>query len=185
MNESPTPNSETWPWWWSRDEERYAGPFATRHDAIIDAFADGELGSVHVQQAWQAALAVQLFTGAELAERFDEINEDNADPDGDPLSAEIPTERWEALANFLTARMRDTVRSVGVASWAFRSQTNGEWVNLTRARRTALRQEVLDLLDEIAIGLDPEVSWADSYIDEKVAELKLAVRLPRSGSDAQ
>lgn len=177
---TPTPKTDTsgWPWWWSKDEERYSGPFASRHDAIMDAFADGEIGAVHVQQACQDEPRVDLWTGADLAERFDEINEDRGDPEGASLSAEIPEAKWDALASLLTAQARAMVRKQGVTSWAFGGTAGGEWVHLSRARRAALPTEALDLLDEIALGFDPEVGWAESYVDEKIAELKEAVRRP-------
>ncbi len=177
MTDQPTkiPPSD-WPWWWSKDEERYHGPFDSRHDAIMDAFADGDADGVHIMQAYQDEPRVELWSGSELADRFDEINEDLADPDGDPLATAIPGAKWDNLAAALTARTRAMIRQPGVTSWALSGSGQAEWINLNRARRAALPAHVLDLLDEIAIGFDPEIGWAESYIDEKVEQLKLAAR---------
>lgn len=163
-------------WWWSTDEERYYGPCATRADAILDAFAEGEAGRIHLMQATQDEPHFELWDGEQLAERFDELNEEHCDPDGDPMSTQVPAEEWNSLAARLTAMTRATIRRKGILRWVFGRTQGGEWVDLNRARRAALPEEVLDLLDEIAIGFDPEMGWAESYLDEQIARLKRIAR---------
>ena len=165
-----------WPWWWSQDQERYNGPHESRTEAILNAFAEDVTGSIHVMQATHAEISCDLYDAADLADQFDELNAGAADPESAPPSAEIPTASWEALARLIEARVRRIVRERGVLPWAFSGQTPGEWIDLSSPRLSALPVEARHLLEEIAIGFDPEQGFADSYIDEQVRRLKRLVR---------
>jgi hypothetical protein len=166
----------TWPWWWSKDQERYHGPCSDRVDAIMTAWAEDERGPIHVMQAVHDQLNCALYDAGDLAERFDEVNEEAADGDGDPLSEEIPTDGWKAAAKQMEVIIRAAVRKHGVKAWAFGGQTPGEWIDLAQPTLAALPNEAQAILTEIAAGYDPQFGFAESYIEDEIRRLKVALK---------
>ena len=151
-------NTTTWPWWWSADEERFHGPHATRQDAILAAFyqddGDGPLTRVTVLQAIQGPPRCDLWEGDQLAERFDDINEDLADPDRDrALAEQIPQATWDAMAAQLTAAVQAAVARAGVTPYMFTSSTGPETIDLAGPRLAAAglpyAPAILDLIDAL------------------------------------
>lgn len=161
------------PWWWSSNQERYLGPAASRTDAIMDAWANGETGAVHVMQAKHDELNCEVYSGSEIADAFDCANEEAQDGDGDPLSSEIPDERWAKIAKSVNHQILMAVREKGVTAWGFSAQTGGEWVDLAEPRLCLLPPEARQLFAEIAEGYNPQRGFAQSYIDDQVARLKV------------
>lgn len=117
-------------WWWSRDEERFYGPSHSRADAIMDAWADDAEQGAYVCQAVQGQWHTALFDGDDIAERFDDANEEHSDPDGDGPSCLLDQAGWGKLAEQVNQIVRAAVQRAGTCAWAFASQTPSEWVNI-------------------------------------------------------
>lgn len=78
----------SWKWWWSRDAERYEGPFDSYEDALADArdkyqSEHAEFETVAIVEAYQAELTDDIFDAWDVIESFNEWNEEHADPEGD------------------------------------------------------------------------------------------------------
>jgi hypothetical protein len=115
-------------WWWSRDEERYFGPCGSRADAIMEAWADDPDQGAHICRAACGKWRTDIIDPDVLAEAFDDANEEQCDPEGDPASAMGVD--WAKLAKELNRVIYVAIRAQGSAAWAFEHQTNGEWVNI-------------------------------------------------------
>jgi len=160
-----------WPWWWSKDQERYKGPCSTRTEAICEALSEDHFGSVHVMQAEHGDLRCDIFDGSEIADAFDNANEEAADGDGDPLSTQIPDTTWAKIAKSVEAQVKTAVYANGVSAWGFSAQSAGEWIELSNPHLAALPPEVRQLLVEAALGFAN--GWSGRYIDEIVGRLKV------------
>lgn len=160
-----------WPWWWSTDQERYHGPCSSRTDAISEALCEDNFGSVHIMQATHGTLSCDIFDGSEIADAFDNANEEASDGEGDPLSTQIPDEAWAKIAKSVEAQVKVAVYANGVSAWGFSEQTKGEWVELSNPHLAALPPEVRQLFVEAALGFAN--GWSGHYIDEIVGRLKV------------
>ncbi len=166
-------NGPNWPWWYSKDQERYTGPNSSRADALMDAWSNGVTGAIHVMQANHDELSCDVFSGDLIAEAFDDANDEAQDKEGNSLSSEIPTDRWNAIAASVNRQILTAVREKGVVAWGFSAQTEGEWVDLSEPYIGMLPPEARALFAEIAEGYDPARGFAQSYIDEQVSRLKV------------
>ena len=167
-----------WPWWWSNDQERYTGPNASRADAIMDAWSNGETGFIHIIQARHDELNCKIYSGSEIADAFDGANEEAQDSEGNTLSSEIPDDRWDKIAASVNHQILTAVREKGVTAWGFSVRTEGEHFDLSGPRTAMLPAETRVLFAEIAEGYDPRHGFAETYIDTQVARLK-AILAPK------
>lgn len=139
---TPTADASPLQWWWSRDDERFHGPAHSKAAAIMEAWADDPDQGTFICQAACGTWRTAILAGDDLAERFDEANEDSADPDGDPPSDGVAD--WEKLATRLYHIVRNAIREKGLTSWAFVDRRPSEWVEIPKmwaAAEAASRQE--------------------------------------------
>lgn len=117
----------TWRWWWSQDEEHFYGPCSSREEAISEARVNLDRGdSYTIMEAKHGPFLATIF--ADLDDRFDDLNENNADPDGDPLSASITAEQWrdlETILNNAAAKWADE-HKLHKLVWGFEAERNRE-----------------------------------------------------------
>lgn len=173
-NSSPT---KPWAWWWSADEERYRGPCDTRGEAIREAWSEGQTGSVFIMQATQNGMRTDIIDDDWLCERFDDANEDYADPDGDPLSAGVKQTEWIKLAEALNHRIAAFVREQGLHSWAFGETARQETVDLAAMGFAALDDESRPILAEIVSCCGSEFT-SDGYLQGLLRDLQNILRAP-------
>ena len=173
----------TWPWWYSSDEERYHGPLYSRADAIMEAWGQDERRPVHIMQAVHASLNTELFDADDVAQKFDEANEEVQDPDGDYFSSQVKSERWQKLADELNARVKAFVRDEGLKAWMFNTRTKGEWVDLSEGALLTLPYAAREILAELAMAFQSGTTYAD-YVDGQMASLRLALAPPVEAAPA-
>lgn len=116
-----------WKWYWSHDEERYQGQCDTRDQAYEEALASSDPGqTIHVLEATQGTLSAVIFH--DLAERFDERNEDVADPDGYGICDALTNAQWSDLERRLTRAMEDWIKdhNLNRLAWGFGQTRNEE-----------------------------------------------------------
>lgn len=164
-----TPKSAAWPWWWSTDEERYHGPSTTRAEALMEAWSNGNTGQVHICQATSGGFNTDLFD--DVAEMFDDANEDRGDPDGDPPSEWIKAVEWMKVAERLNHVFKVFIREQGITSWAFDGMENQEVVDLSVPILTKLPSEAREILADLTTGWASEMPYAQSYFDTRLKEL--------------
>ena len=129
---APTPaETAAWPWWWSTDEERYHGPYSSRGDAIMEAWAEDQLATIYLCQAEQGDLYSDIFDADLVSERFDDANEEAGDPDGDGIAATFPDKAWDDLAKRLNHVVKSFVREHGKVRWMFSDTTSEESIDLS------------------------------------------------------
>lgn len=78
-------------WWYSQDDERWNGPCDSRQEAIEKGRAYYRGEQFMVCEAETAPLNLRL-TADTILEMFDGQNEDNVDPDCDPLFCNLSME---------------------------------------------------------------------------------------------
>lgn len=178
MSDATLPAEAAWPWWWSADEERYHGPCASRASAIMEAWSDDQMGTIHVCQATQDGLRTSLFDYDRISELFDEANEDMGDPDGDPISEDVKPAEWKKLADSLNHRVEVFIRQQGLKSWAFGKMVNQEAVDLSPGCLLSLPAEARTIVADLATGWASPTGYAREYLAERLDALREALRPP-------
>ena len=165
-------DQQSWPWWWSTDQERYHGPCSSRSDAIMEAWSEYSEQPAHIIQAEHGEIRCDFVSAGVLAEWFDDANEELADGDSDPLSSGIPDAEWQKLAKTVEGQIRALVHKHGVSAWSFASQTEGEWIDFTQPMISGLPVEVARMIAELASAWASDAHWSPSYVDGQIARIK-------------
>ena len=149
---------DTWYWWAGSDEERYTvGPCSSRAEAISDGITEFAGEPFYIIEAKHGRAHWRIIDGDYIAERFDNANEEMADPDGDGLSVEIPSAAWDELAERLNNVCEAWGRQKSIHVWGFSESRNAErfdptvahaWAELDADARTA----ILVLIDGLKAG---------------------------------
>jgi len=118
-------------WYYSTDGgERYYGPCDTRDEAIAEGTSnvmDDE--PFMIIEATKGKLCLNVFD--DIGERIDDANEDMGDPDGDPISSNVPAEAWSELQRLLHGVTKDWAdrHNVHANVWQFAKTRNEETIN--------------------------------------------------------
>lgn len=170
-----TPKHAAWPWWWSTDEERYHGPCTTRGEAIMEAWSNGNTGMVHICQATRGGFATDLFD--DVAEMFDDANEDRGDPDGEPPSEWIKAEEWKKVAQRLNHIFKVFIREQGITSWVFYGMEGQETIDLSVPVLAKLPADAREILADLVTGWSSEMPFSQNYFDLRLKELAEALNV--------
>ncbi len=132
---SATAPEPAWQWWWSRDEETYSGPFATRDEAIEDARDEGQ-DSIYVAEAHKGRIDLADYFGRNgITDYVDDLEQgvftDHQNEDGEALTEHITTAQWDALAKRIQPIVAEWQKAEGIVitPWSFSGIRNGEWVD--------------------------------------------------------
>jgi hypothetical protein len=123
-----------WHWWWAEgtEPERYHGPCGSRQEAIDDGteLADG-YEEITICEATRMKLLDDHLDADWVIDRFNEQNEDAADPDGDPVIHRATPEQERDLEAVLKAAWVDWRTRHGLGkSWTFGDTRNEEVIKL-------------------------------------------------------
>jgi hypothetical protein len=99
----------------------------------MDAWSDDSDQGAFICQATQGAWRSDVIDGDQLAEWFDDANEDHRDPDGDAPSVCMSAEKWQGLADRMNRVLKAAIQQEGLLAWGFTSQTESEWVDIPTA----------------------------------------------------
>ena len=149
---------DTWYWWAGSDEERYTvGPRSSRAEAISDGITEFAGEPFYIIEAKHGRAHWRIIDADRLAERFDEANEEMADPDGDGLAAEITDAAWNELAERLNNVCEAWGREKSIQVWGFSKSRNAEHFDPTVAHAWAeldaeAREAILHLIDALKTG---------------------------------
>lgn len=118
---------ELWQWYWSADGERFHGPFTSREEAIEEGRESDEEGvGFEIVEATKGRLQTAIFR--DLDQKLDDANEDNGDPDGETIAAQVTDVEWldlETRLNDAIAKWAD-VNVIHKLVWTFATTRNRE-----------------------------------------------------------
>lgn len=119
-------------WWWSRDDERFDGPFETREAAIAEADGYGYDDGFYICQATKPAPA-KLSGHFDAADFIEQANDDSAEfmgEDGDPLfdpnadqETDLQAMVWAAIDAW------QEKHKLVFMEWCFAWQGPSEWIS--------------------------------------------------------
>lgn len=133
----PSAAEERLSWWWSRDDEHFYGPHHSKADAIMDAWGDDPDQGAYVCRAASGEWRTDIIDEGVIADAFDDVNEESANPEGDPPSTIMDPADWKKLADRLNKTVRAAIREKGLTAWAFAQQYPSDWVDIAAMWKAA------------------------------------------------
>jgi hypothetical protein len=116
-------------WYYSLNGgESFYGPHDTRDEVIEVGNDEADGGPFEICEATKGRLNTALFH--DVAEKLDDWNDDNSNPDGDPISAKLSKADWSDLEDRLNAAVKAWAdeRDIHRYVWAFEETRNHETI---------------------------------------------------------